>query len=104
MLMKRLFKILPILAIVVGIGGAWANQAEENPCTTPGTEGYIRTGELEPTSPPDQDPNVMPIGEFPTNFTCKAEGDECHWVYDPESPEANPNGWIKCPGEVDFDL
>lgn len=103
--MTNLFKILPILAIVVGIGGAWANQANDNPCTTRGTEGYVKT---DPSNPDPQLPpgdeigngNLQGEGELGNNFRCVTNPEEkCFWAYAPEHPEADENGWMECDGD-----
>jgi len=96
--MSKLFKILPMIAIVVGIGGAWASQAEESPCRVDGTPGYGTP--LDMDAPPDAPSNsgIAELGEFNSSFTCSGNENTCHYVY--ESPEpGQPKEWIECPGQ-----
>lgn len=99
--MKISFKILPIIAIVVGIGGAWANQAQDSPCQTDGTPGYekVDAGLPNPTDAPINEPNMQSVGTLGTNFECNRQQPQtCFWTYAPGHPEAVDN-WIECIGE-----
>lgn len=99
--MTNLFKILPILAIVVGIGGAWVSQADENQCETIGTTGYdTPPNPLQPLEHPDNN-TITVLGKFNEDFSCQTSNNQCHWVYDPDSPSATPGGWVQCMGDFE---
>jgi hypothetical protein len=100
MFMKRLFKILPILAIVVGIGGAWAYQAEENPCSDPSVESYGEPLDMDAAPDAPTNAGIEELGHLQSNFKCNGVSNTCHYVY--ESPgEGQPKEWISCPGNFE---
>lgn len=104
--MKKIFSIiLPLLLLGGGITLAF-NVVDESPCTSETTRGYTKTNPAnpDPSTPPGTEisnGNLQDVGIYEVNFECANSTQECHWVYSPESPEANVNGWIRCEGDFE---
>src|SRR5690606_24001572 len=101
-MMNKLTKILPVLAIVAGIGGAFGFGAQENPCNTELT-GYQSA--TEPIGTPSENEDLRIPGNFGPvgigNYDCAAQAGTCRWLFadDPGTPEMD-EVWIECPGTL----
>ena len=93
--MTKLIKILPVLAIVAGIGGAFGFSAQQDPCEERNHIGYEYTGEGEPSGDPEGQEDLRELGKFTADFGCDESSDICHWVY-----LEDENEWIPCEGDL----
>ena len=90
-MMVKLMKILPMLAIVVGIGGAFGFGAKQDPCRDDGHLGYTSQGD---GSAPSGTTDPRFLGIYNDDFDCVGSTPQnCHWVY--------VNGqWQQCDGNL----
>ncbi len=100
--MTKLMKILPMLAIVAGIGGAFGFSAQQDPCLQIGSVGYSFEPSEEfpvPELPPAEQEGITRIdgelGPGASNYTCSTSPNHCRWIYIEADEE-----WKECPGTL----
>lgn len=93
-MMTKLMKILPMLAIVVGIGGAFGFANVQADCEKEDLIGYDYAGPGVPTDPPAIQLGLTQIpGNFNQDYFCDEQTEPtCRWVYT-ENEE-----WVRCSG------
>lgn len=84
-------KILPALAVVAGLAGAFGFSAKLDPCATVGTPGYseIPAGGIPNPAAPEY------LGEQGVNFGCATDTDLLPCFYHYEN-----NEWKRCEGDA----
>ncbi len=97
--MSKLFKFLPVLAIVAGLVGAFGFSNVQSECEVDDHIGYSYSGTGNPPLPFNPS-NPLPagltsLGQYGTDFDCSASGSNCHWVYVPASGGTAAH-WIQC--------